>query len=185
MKKTHALNRGGNGFTLAELLIVVAIIAVLVAIAIPIFNNRLEASREAVDVEILTDAYNAGQRCCNAGVLDDGTKVESGLYAVYNPQSGDVIAESTYNKASTDKTPFKTKVSARVAGWQGKKPDAAIWENGKGFYNTGSNFAWTEYEGDITQGSTSRYHVTDKESVVVQIWFLSIEKPYFVFFFPY
>ncbi|WP_371832638.1 type IV pilin protein [Grylomicrobium aquisgranensis] len=30
-----------KGFTLAELLIVVAIIAVLVAISIPIFNNQL------------------------------------------------------------------------------------------------------------------------------------------------
>lgn len=36
-----------KGFTLAELLIVVAIIAVLVAIAIPVFAGRLEKAREA------------------------------------------------------------------------------------------------------------------------------------------
>ena len=36
-----------KGFTMAELLIVVAIIAVLVAIAIPIINSKLEKSREA------------------------------------------------------------------------------------------------------------------------------------------
>ena len=35
-----------EGFTLAELLIVVAIIAVLVAISIPIFTSQLEKSRE-------------------------------------------------------------------------------------------------------------------------------------------
>ena len=34
-----------KGFTLAELLIVVAIIAVLVAIGIPIFTSQLEKSR--------------------------------------------------------------------------------------------------------------------------------------------
>ena len=38
-----------KGFTLAELLIVVAIIAVLVAIGIPIFTSLLEKSREAAD----------------------------------------------------------------------------------------------------------------------------------------
>ncbi len=37
-----------KGFTLAELLIVVAIIAVLVAISIPIFTSQLEKSRDAV-----------------------------------------------------------------------------------------------------------------------------------------
>ena len=39
-----------KGFTLAELLIVVAIIAVLVAISIPIFTSQLEKSREAADM---------------------------------------------------------------------------------------------------------------------------------------
>ena len=46
-----------KGFTLAELLIVVAIIAVLVAIAIPIFTSQLEKSREAVDQANIRDAY--------------------------------------------------------------------------------------------------------------------------------
>ena len=46
-----------KGFTLAELLIVVAIIAVLVAISIPIFNSQLEKSRDAVSVANLRAAY--------------------------------------------------------------------------------------------------------------------------------
>ena len=46
-----------KGFTLAELLIVVAIIAVLTAIAIPVFTNQLEKSREATDAANSRSAY--------------------------------------------------------------------------------------------------------------------------------
>lgn len=46
-----------KGFTLAELLIVVAIIAVLVAISIPIFSSQLEKSKEAVDLANVRAAY--------------------------------------------------------------------------------------------------------------------------------
>ena len=46
-----------KGFTLAELLIVVAIIAVLVAIAIPVFTAQLEKSREATDIANVRSAY--------------------------------------------------------------------------------------------------------------------------------
>ena len=45
------------GFTLSELLIVVAIIAVLVAISIPIFTSQLEKSREAADAANIRAAY--------------------------------------------------------------------------------------------------------------------------------
>ena len=46
-----------KGFTLMEMLIVVAIIAVLVAIAIPVFNGALTKSKEAADVANLRAAY--------------------------------------------------------------------------------------------------------------------------------
>ncbi|MBE6997903.1 MAG: type II secretion system protein [Ruminococcaceae bacterium] len=49
--------RNNKGFTLAELLIVVAIIAVLTAIAIPVFTTQLERSREATDLSNIRAAY--------------------------------------------------------------------------------------------------------------------------------
>ena len=51
------MKKNNKGFTLAELLIVVAIIAVLVAIAIPIFSAQLEKSREATDIANVRSAY--------------------------------------------------------------------------------------------------------------------------------
>lgn len=46
-----------KGFTLMEMLIVVAIIAVLVAIAIPVLNGTLEKAREATDAANLRATY--------------------------------------------------------------------------------------------------------------------------------
>jgi prepilin-type N-terminal cleavage/methylation domain-containing protein len=46
-----------KGFTLAELLIVVAIIGVLVAISIPIFTSQLEKAREATDAANIRSQY--------------------------------------------------------------------------------------------------------------------------------
>lgn len=62
------IKRSKKGFTLAELLIVVAIIGVLVAISIPIFSGQLEKAREATDAanirsqyaEVLSDAMMGG-----------------------------------------------------------------------------------------------------------------------------
>ena len=50
-------NEKKKRFTLAELLIVVAIIAVLVAIGIPIFTSQLEKSREATDAANIRVQY--------------------------------------------------------------------------------------------------------------------------------
>jgi prepilin-type N-terminal cleavage/methylation domain-containing protein len=50
-----------KGFTLAELLIVVAIIGVLVAISIPIFSKQLEKARNATSVANLRSAYAEAQ----------------------------------------------------------------------------------------------------------------------------
>lgn len=49
--------RNHKGFTLMEMLIVVAIIGVLVSVAIPILGSQLEKSREAVDLANVRAAY--------------------------------------------------------------------------------------------------------------------------------
>lgn len=47
-----------KGFTLMEMLIVVAIIAILIAIAIPTFTAQLEKAREAADIANIRSMYS-------------------------------------------------------------------------------------------------------------------------------
>ena len=64
-----------KGFTLAELLIVVAIIAVLVAVSIPIFTSQLEKAREATDEANLRAAYAEATADLLTGQVD-GTNID-------------------------------------------------------------------------------------------------------------
>ena len=58
MKK---MMKNRKGFTLMEMLIVVAIIAILVIIAIPTFNSALAKARAATDVANIRSGYAAAQ----------------------------------------------------------------------------------------------------------------------------
>lgn len=62
--------RKQKGFTLMEMLIVVAIIAVLVAIAIPTFSKSLEKSRRAVDMATARDIMAVFAAQINDGTIE-------------------------------------------------------------------------------------------------------------------
>ncbi|MCH4027296.1 MAG: prepilin-type N-terminal cleavage/methylation domain-containing protein [Lachnospiraceae bacterium] len=85
----HSVKRKQNkGFTLAELLIVVAIIAVLVAISIPIFSKLVQKARLA--------ANQANARAAYAAVEAE--------YITNNPSAMDPVSETYYTyDASTGK----------------------------------------------------------------------------------
>lgn len=87
-----------KGFTLAELLIVVAIIGVLVAISIPIFTSQLEKARDA------TDAAN--------------------LRAAYAQVSADLLTND--DPAVTSKTSDPVKITGKTAGFEGISEIAGV-----------------------------------------------------------
>ena len=93
--------RRKKGFTMAELLIVVAIVGVLVAISIPIFNKHIEKTRETYDIATMRQAASAAIDLYYAGINDqasanavglnwDGGGNESGTnaYGAYDPKTG-------------------------------------------------------------------------------------------------
>ena len=88
MKKIRSSKKG---FTLAELLIVVAIIGVLVGISIPIFSAQLRKSKIATNQANARAAYAA----VAAGILD---KKFAGGTATYSVDSGSLTADVTEYK---------------------------------------------------------------------------------------
>ena len=93
-----------KGFTLAELLIVVAIIAVLVAISIPIFTSQLEKSREAVDLANIRAAY---AEVMTAALTEDKTPDGVTYASEGNEWSKTVTLNQKNNAWQTDVTNVK------------------------------------------------------------------------------
>ena len=98
-----------KGFTLAELLVVVAIIAVLVAIAIPIFTSQLEKAREATDLANLRAAYAE----CTTAVLTG------------NSETTDVKPGTTDNKPD-DSYEKVVKLTQKTDGFADKSDSVKI-----------------------------------------------------------
>ena len=80
------LTKNKKGFTLAELLIVVAIIGVLVAISIPIFSAQLEKARRATNQANARAAYAAAsaEYLENDAVTGGTYDAEKGTFTVNN-----------------------------------------------------------------------------------------------------
>ena len=108
------MKNNNRGFTLAELLIVVAIIAVLVAIAIPVFTSQLEKAREATDVATIRDYYAE----ISVGLLDGSLNSTSGHNTM--TVSGNKTATATFTageitSVSVADVAFKQTVTANWA----------------------------------------------------------------------
>ena len=71
--------KNSKGFTLMEMLIVVAIIAVLVAIMIPTLTTSLEKSREAADIANIRSTYAEAMVKYLDGTLTDAGVVSPAM----------------------------------------------------------------------------------------------------------
>ena len=83
-----------KGFTLAEMLIVVAIIAVLVAVSIPVFTSKLEKAREATDIANMRAAKAAAVAAYldeDSLIMEDGDVKDGPFY--YDASAGVLVAD--------------------------------------------------------------------------------------------
>ena len=107
------MEKNNKGFTLAELLIVVAIIGVLVGISIPIFNKQIEKAKQATDLANMRSAYAAA----NAEWLGSDDFGQEIVY-FYN---GSTVVKSKegikgYGKSSTDARYFSSSLPFEAHG---------------------------------------------------------------------
>jgi prepilin-type N-terminal cleavage/methylation domain-containing protein len=117
------MKKNKKGFTLAELLIVVAIIGVLVAISIPIFTSQLEKAREATDAANIRSQYAEVM----AEAITDGGHVKG------NDMFGAVELKQKKNE------------------WQStglKENLQGVYQRIEGDYPKAGGTAWVEYKDD-------------------------------------
>ena len=81
-----------KGFTLVEMLIVVAIIAILIAVSIPLVSTSLEKAREAVDDANERSAIALGNIFYLTGDLEAGESFSTGVtrYYIINQKEGSI-----------------------------------------------------------------------------------------------
>ena len=137
MKK---MMKNRKGFTLMEMLIVVAIIAILVIIAIPTFNSALAKARAATDLANIRSGYAAAQvEAMTEGIKGAGAGNNSVEYYLQN--DGTVAAKSgndytcvgaAGNAGATDSTLVGGVIKAKDINWEkGNKIKYTVTENTK------------------------------------------------------
>lgn len=102
-------NKNSKGFTLAELLVVVAIIAVLVAISIPVFTSQLHKTKAATDManvralysELQVDFLNNGE--INSNYLTEEDKIYTGDSSIEFPDGSRIELQTGTATITGDK----------------------------------------------------------------------------------
>ena len=154
--KHSASKLNKKGFTLGELLIVVAIIGVLVAISIPIFTSQLEKAREATDAANIRSQY---AEVMAEAITDGGDVNGKDMFGTVELKQKKDEWQSTGLKENLEGV-YGTNIvgeypTAGGTAWVEYKNDQVILHYGDGSGNSGSGNAGGGRTGGSTGGSSA------------------------------
>lgn len=114
-----------GGFTLAELLVVVAIVAVLVAIAVPLFSSSLSSAEDAVKKANERSVKAEVTSVYLAGTDEQKAKLPDSIY--YANEKGDLT--SPLSASDTAPTDFKYKYKVTIDETDKLNPKVTVTED--------------------------------------------------------
>lgn len=99
-------NKKKRGFTIIELVIVIAVIAILAGVLIPTFSSVIEKANKSARLQTATAALSAALFTQKDGALEDGTVIEvDGYHFTYSAgKLGDEVKIETSSSAPSDYT---------------------------------------------------------------------------------
>ena len=158
MKNTKQKLGKSGGFTLVEMLIVVAIIAILIAVSIPLISSSLEKARHAVDDANERDAIALATVFYLTEYTTDATEYQKRVEAVGGTGAyADGSATFGYVLDSTNKT--QGTLGAASSGVQGECRGLSSCDDGTGDNKkTGAHSAAHDAHLTVTVDKTG--HVT-------------------------